>query len=178
MNNKQLYEIQSIADGHTPHVVMSRYADGNDDLNSPDFSVTISSSLNDGNYDTTSAPEDVDGDGDTDAEDESYYTVAAKLVCALITLSSVGELKVFDRLLLMNKDANNTDVSILHFKPGNRSIHLPDFTVTATGVDALGRYLEIKQTIDADGDGDIDKDDELIYRRIASSFASMRDLLP
>ncbi len=66
MNNKQLYEIQSIADGHTPHVVMSRYADGNDDLNSPDFSVTISSSLNDGNYDTTSAPEDVDGDVDND----------------------------------------------------------------------------------------------------------------
>lgn len=178
MNHKQLYEVKDIDANGSPDVVMSRYNNGNDNLDTPDYSVTISSSRNDGDYDTTTVPDDVDGDGDRDEEDESYYTLAAKLVSALVTLSSVDDRKLFDRILLMFKGSNSTDVSILHFKPGNTDIYNPDFTVIATNPDKFGSYRTIKDSIDADGDQDIDKDDDLIYRKIASSFASMRDLQP
>lgn len=181
MNHKQLYEIKDTNADGSPEVVMSRYNDGNDNLDAPDYTVTLSSSQNDGVYDTTTAPDDVDGDDDADEEDEedeSYYTVAAKLVSAMVTLGAVGDRKLFDRLLVLFKDPTRPDVSILHFKPGNNDIHNPDFTVTASDPGALGIYRKIENAIDADGDHDVDKDDELIYRRIASSFASMRDLQP
>ncbi|WP_415758467.1 hypothetical protein [Pseudomonas sp. LT1P18] len=176
MSYKQLYEIKDIEADGSPEVVMSRYNEGNNDLSHPNFSITISSSNKDGIFDTTTGPEDVDGDGDRDEEDESYYTVAAKLVSAMVSLSSVGDRKVFDRILLLFKDAIETDVSILHFRLGNTDLQNPDFTVTATNPDTFGSYRTIKDAIDADGDEDVDKDDELIYRKIATSFASMRDL--
>ncbi|WP_339508058.1 MULTISPECIES: hypothetical protein [unclassified Pseudomonas] len=46
--------------------------------------------------------------------------------------------------------------------------------MTVTGYDK-GMYKKVSGSTDADGDGDIDLDDEFIFRKIAVSFASMRD---
>ena len=78
----------------------------------------------------------------------------------------------------MFKPGSETDIDILHFKPGNTDISAPDYVVTATNPDHLGSYRKINNPLDADGDGDIDNNDNLIYRRLATSFASMKDLRP
>ena len=90
----------------------------------------------------------------------------------------MGEQKRFERLLIMFKPDSETDIYILHFKPGNTDISAPDYVVTATNPDRFRNYRTIKNPIDADGDGDVDSDDSLIYRKLATSFASMRDLRP
>jgi hypothetical protein len=186
MNHKQLYEIKDVDADGSPEVVMSRYNDGNDNLENPDFVVTVSSSKKDGVYDTTTAPDDVDGDGYSNDVDESYYTVAAKLVSELVKLSSVNDPERFDRTLLMFKDSNSKDVSILHFKVGNTNFYKPDVRVIATEPNTLGSYRAANYSIDTDDVQDKDPpikknmsmDEKLAYRNIASSFASMRDLKP
>lgn len=83
-----------------------------------------------------------------------------------------------ERVLIMFKPGSETDIDILHFKPGNTDISAPDYVVTATNPDHLGSYRKINNPLDADGDGDIDNNDSLIYRQLATSFASMKDLRP
>ncbi|WP_411388180.1 hypothetical protein [Pseudomonas sp. MPB23] len=176
---KQLFEFKEVfGDDDAPEVLMSRLNDENNDLEHPDYTVRLSSLGNNGTYYVISKPEDVDGDNDRDEDDASYYELAAQLVMALVTLSAVGEQKRFERVLIKFNPASKTDVDILHFKHANTDISAPDYVVTATNPDRVGRYRTINNPIDADGDGDIDNNDSLIYRQLATSFASMKDLRP
>ena len=178
---KQLFEFKHVhGDDKATEVSMSRLSDENNDLEHPDHTVRLSSLDNNGTYRAPNLDEveDVDGDDDRDEDDASYYELAAKLVTALVTLSSVGQQKRFERVLIMFKPGSETDIDILHFKPGNTDISAPDYVVTATNPDRFRNYRTIKNPIDADGDGDVDSDDSLIYRKLATSFASMRDLRP
>ncbi|WP_455827070.1 hypothetical protein [Pseudomonas graminis] len=177
MRHRQLYEIKDTDGAGIPEVVMSRYNEGNDDLDSPNFNIVISSYNNDWVFDTTGSVEDVDGDGDRDYDDASYYTIAAKLVTQMFTLRSVDLRQRYSSILISFGDSPD-EVVIAHYQKGNTSLSSPDFIVTASNPDSLGRYRHIKDSLDADGDGDIDKDDELIYKQLATSFASMRDLEP
>lgn len=178
---KQLFEFKHVhGDDKATEVSMSRLSDENNDLEHPDHTVRLSSLDKNGTYRAPNLDEveDVDGDDDRDEDDASYYELAAKLVTALVTLSSVGQQKRFERVLIMFKPGSETDIDILHFKPGNTDISAPDYVVTATNPDRFRNYRTIKNPIDADGDGDVDSDDSLIYRKLATSFASMRDLRP
>ncbi|WP_460136551.1 hypothetical protein [Pseudomonas sp. S1_E04] len=174
---KLLYEFKEVfGDDEHQEVQISRLKDENDNLQNPDYTVTLSSYNNDGKYYAISKPEDVDGDNDSDEDDASYYEMAAKLVTDLLTLSSMDSKKLFARILIRFKQGSKTAVEILHFKPGNTEIHKPDDVVTATNPDSLGRYTKIEGVIDADGDGDEDANDQLIYRNLATSFVSMKSL--
>lgn len=179
MKHKQLYEFKDMDGAGNPEVVMSRYDEGNNNLDYPNARIIIYSSNNNWVYDLTSATNDVDGDGDHDEDDQSYYNTAAKLVTEMATLSPLDESnRLFDRVLIEFCDSSEKDVSIKHYSKGNRDLSNPDFIVKATNPDSLGRYRTIIDTIDADGDKDIDKNDELIYRNLATSFLSMKNLLP
>lgn len=179
MKYKQLYEFKDMDGAGNPEVVMSRYDEGNYNLDNPNTRVVIYSSNNDWIYDVTSATNDADGDGDHDEDDKSYYMIAAKLVTEMVTLSPLDESKrQFDRILISFCGDNEADVSIMHYKKGNRDLSNPDFLVRATNPDSRGMYRTITSAIDADGDKDIDRDDELIYRSLATSFLSMKNLLP
>lgn len=103
---------------------------------------------------------------------------AAKLVTDLVTLSDIGDKKRFSRILIRFKPGSTTDIEILHFKDGNNIISAADFIVTVTDPDRYGKYRKVKDLIDADGDGDADSNDRLIYRTLATSFASMTDPRP
>jgi len=71
-----------------------------------------------------------------------------------------------------------TDVSIQHYKKGNRDLDRPGVIVVASNPDYLSSYRTLKGALDADGDGDIDSDDERSYKKLASTFASMKYLNP
>ncbi|MDR6916360.1 hypothetical protein J2X66_003229 [Pseudomonas sp. 3296] len=179
MKHKQLYEFKDTDGAGNPEVVMSRYDEGNYRLDSPNARITIYSSNDDWKYDMTSATNDADGDGDHDEDDQSYYLLAAKLVAEMATLSPMDESnRLFDRVLIAFCEGSETDVNIMHYKKGNRDLSNPDFIVKATNLDPQGRYRTIIDTIDADGDQDVDKGDELIYRNLATSFASMKSMRP
>lgn len=176
---KLLYEFKEVfGDDDIPEVLMSRLSDENNELDKPDFTVRLSSLNNEGKYYVISQPEDVDGDNDIDEDDASYYELAAKLVTDLVTLSDIGDKKRFSRILIRFKPGSTTDIEILHFKDGNNIISAADFIVTVTNPDRYGKYREVKDLIDADGDGDADSNDRLIYRNLATSFASMTDPRP
>ncbi|MBF6041228.1 hypothetical protein H8F22_20305 [Pseudomonas sp. P154a] len=179
MKYKQLYEFINTDGAGKPEVVMSRYDEGNYSLDNPNTRITIYSSNDDWKYDITSATNDADGDGDHDEDDQSYYMIAARLVAEMATLSPMDESnRLFDRVLIAFSDHSEQDVNIMHYKKGNRDLKNPDFIVKASNRDSYGRYRTVIDTIDADGDKDIDKDDELIYRNLATSFSSMENLLP
>ncbi|WLD64996.1 MULTISPECIES: hypothetical protein [Pseudomonas] len=176
---KLLYEFKEVfGDDDIPEVLISRLSDENNELDKPDFTVRVSSFNNDGEYYVITKPEDVDGDGKGDKNDALYYELAAKLVTDLVTLSDIGDKKRFSRILIRFKPGSTTDIEILHFKDGNNIISAADFIVTVTNPDRYGKYREVKDLIDADGDGDADSNDRLIYRKLATSFASMKDPRP
>ncbi|WP_432754244.1 hypothetical protein [Pseudomonas sp. WMBT8] len=181
MNHKQLYEFRDMDGAGNPEVVMSRYDEGNYNSDAPNARVVIYSSNDNWKYDAVGGTNDADGDGKHDDEDRSYYINAANFVTQMVTLSPFHEGKrLFDRILIAFDASNVKDVNIMHFNKGNRDLTRPDFTVTAANPDQYWSYRSIIATSrkDADGDGDIDLDDDLIYRRLATSFASMRNLKP
>lgn len=179
MKHKQLYEFRDTDGAGNPEVVMSRFDEGNSDLSNPNSRITLYSTNDNWTYDASSPTNDADGDGDHDEEDASYYLAAANLITAMATLSPRDESKrLYDRILMGFSDSPATDVSILHYRKGNRDLNRPDVIVVASNPDYLGSYRTIKGALDADGDGDIDSDDERIYKKLASTFASMKYLKP
>lgn len=182
MKNRQLYEFRDTDGAGAPEVVMSRYKEGNDDLYSPTYDVIISSSTLGWDYDTATWPEDVTEDNIQDDDDKSYYILAANIIKQIKSLKPSNyrenHVQKFTRILIMFSDTAPTDVLMYHFKDNNIDFNNPDAIVTATDRDPQGRYRKILAAQDANDDTFIDSSDELIYRTLATSFASMKYSLP
>jgi len=158
--------------------VISRYNNGDAINSQPDVVVTAYSNTANGKYETVTGFDDVEGDGDIDDDDASYYTLAADLASAVVGLSAVGEGRRY-RCILLSFDSqisNNrlADVNIGLFNVSNQDLNQPDAVVTV-GDYSNGLYKTVLGSTDADSDGDIDLDDQFIFKKIAGSFASMRD---
>ncbi len=175
MRHQQLYKFTDTDGAGMPEVEMSRY-DENSDFSKPAATVLIYPDDTIGEYTSVAWGEDVDGDGTITPDDESYYTTAANLLNKLTVLRAVDHRKLYDKIVIGFNDTSGSDVKILHFKCGNTDLNSPDLTVIASTPNSQGHYLKIFGAGDADADGDIDKNDELIYRNLATSFASMQSL--
>jgi len=176
MNYALVYEFNdSNADG-VPEAIISRYNNGYEPGLKPDVVVTAYAHSN-GKYETAEGVDDVEGDDDIDADDASYYTLAADLASAMVTLSTMDERRLYKCILVSfgnnSKNAALPDVDIGLYKKDS-GMSAPDSVVTVTGYNK-GLYRDVANATDADSDGDTDLDDNLIYRKIANSFASMRD---
>ena len=178
MRYSLLYEFRDTDGNGTAEAVISRYNNA-DAVNSlPDIVVTANANIANGKYDTVSGVDDVEGDGDTDEDDDSYYTLAGDLASAIVGLSTVGAGRLYSCMLISFADNASegklADVNIGLFNVANSDLTRPDSVVTVTGYDK-GLYKKVMGSTDADGDNDIDLDDEFIFRKIAGSFASMRE---
>ncbi|WLH35798.1 hypothetical protein PSH79_00435 [Pseudomonas sp. FP2196] len=178
MSYSVLYEFRDTDGNGTAEAVISRYNNGDVVNSAPNVVVTAYANTANGKYDMVTGVDDVEGDGDIDEDDDSYYTLAADLASALVGLSNVGAGRLY-RCILISFGENTSgsklaDVNIGLFNVANSDLTRPNSVVTVTGY-AKGLYTKVLRSTDADGDGDIDLDDEFIFRKIAGSFASMRD---
>ena len=178
MSYSLLYEFRDTDGNGTVEAVISRYNNGDAVNSAPDAVVTAYANIANGKYDTVSGVDDVEGDGDIDEDDDSYYTLASDLASAIVGLSTVGAGRLYRCMLISFGDNASggklADVNIDLFKVANSDLTHPDSVVTVTGYDK-GLYKKVTGSTDADGDNDIDLDDEFIFRKIAGSFASMRN---
>lgn len=178
MNYALLYEFKDSNDDGVSEAIISRYNNGYSPGVEPNVVVTAYANSLNGKYETAEGVDDVEGDDDIDEDDESYYTLAADLASALVSLSTMGEDRLYKCILVSfgsnSQNAALPDVNIGLYKHSNSDMAAPDSLVTVTGYEK-GLYKDVANSTDADSDGDIDLDDKLIYRRIANSFASMRD---
>ncbi|MFJ2537088.1 hypothetical protein [Pseudomonas sp. NPDC087614] len=178
MSYSLLYEFKDTDGDGKAEAVISRYNNGDAVNSMPDVVVTAYANTANGKFDTVTGVDDVEGDGDIDEDDESYYALASDLASALVGLSTVGAGRLYRCILISFGDnasgSKLGDVNIGLFNVANSDLTRPDSVVTVTGYDK-GMYKKVSGSTDADGDGDIDLDDEFIFRKIAVSFASMRD---
>lgn len=178
MNYALLYEFNDTNADGVPEAIISRYNNGFAPELKPDVVVTAYANPRNGKFEKVEGVDDVEGDDDIDEDDESYYTLAADLTNALVTLSSMSESRLYKCILVSfgsnSKNAALPDVDIKLFKKLNSDMTAPDSIVTVTGYDK-GLYKDVVHATDADSDGDVDLEDKLIYRRIGNSFASMKD---
>lgn len=178
MNYAQLYEFLDVDSDGKVEVVISRYNNGYRPGSRPDTVITVFAQGNDGKYDTVYDVDDVDGDDDRDDEDRETYTIAANLVSKMLTLSTVGEQQRYKQILLSFESGDaNADVVFGHFEESDTDLTTPDLIVKATKL-KNGQYSDVLDTSDANADGIINNDDQLIYRTIANSFRSMKDFQP
>ncbi|WP_422776753.1 hypothetical protein ACOXXE_00520 [Pseudomonas mediterranea] len=177
MNYALVYEFNDSNEDGVPEAIISRYNNGYKPGLKPDLVVTVYANSITGLYETAEGVDDVEGDDDIDEDDASYYTLAADLASAMVTLSSMDERRLYKCIMVsFGSNSRNTalpDVDIGLYKKDS-DMSAPDLVVTVTGYNK-GLYREIVNATDADSDGDTDLDDHLIYRKIANSFASMRD---
>ena len=176
MNYALVYEFNDSNEDGVCEAIISRYNNGYRPGLKPDVVVTVYADAN-GRYETAEGVDDVEGDDDIDADDASYYTLAADLASAMVTLSSMDEKRLYKCIMVSfgsnSQNAALPDVNIGLYKKDS-DMTAPDSIVTVTGYNK-GLYREVIDASDADSDGDTDLDDHLIYRKIANSFASMRD---
>ncbi|KGU82412.1 hypothetical protein [Pseudomonas mediterranea] len=177
MNYALVYEFNDSNEDGVPEAIISRYNNGYKPGLKPDLVVTVYANSITGLYETAEGVDDVEGDDDIDEDDASYYTLAADLASAMVTLSSMDEKRLYKCIMVSfasnSQNAALPDVNIGLYKKDSDMTD-PDSVVTVTGYNK-GLYREVVNATDADSDGDTDLDDHLIHRKIANSFASMRD---
>ncbi|MFJ2488496.1 hypothetical protein [Pseudomonas sp. NPDC087639] len=177
MNYAVLYEFKDIKGDHHAEAIISRYNDGYAPGSKPNVVVTVEYNTVSKKYETVEGYDDVEGDGDLDEDDQSYYTLAADIASAIAGLSKQDDGRRY-KSMLVSFDNNGSpaappDVKIGLFNVSNPGLSQPDFTVTATDY-RNGLYNKVSNTVDANGDNRIDLNDQLVFKRIANSFASMK----
>lgn len=172
-----LYEFKDTKGDKHVEAIISRYNDGYAAGRAPNVVVTAEFNKVSGKYETAEGYDDVEGDGDIDADDGSYYTLAADIASAVAGLSRKDESRHYKCMLVSFKQSDNQiglpDVKIQLFKTLNLDSEKPETVIAHDYRNSI--YNDITNTLDADQSGTIDSKDKTIFKLIANSFASMRD---